>query len=216
MNIHRLRAHLSRAGYFFRESAMPSGRTRQFDVDEALDRALEVFWARGYEGATLPELTKAMGINRPSLYAAFGNKEQLFRKALDRYQTGPMSFLTEALKEPTARAAAEAIFSGFIRMQRNREKARGCLIVSGALASGDEAETVRQELAQLRQSIVAVFRKRFERAVEDGDLPKGTDCATLARYVATVLGGLAVQAASGTMEKELRLVAAMAMRAWPS
>ena len=195
---------------------MPSGRVRQFDADVALDRALEVFWARGYEGATLPELTKAMGINRPSLYAAFGNKEQLFRKALDRYQTGPMSFLTEALKEPTALAAAEAIFSGFIRMQRNREKARGCLIVSGALASGEEAETVRQELAQLRQSIVAVFRKRFERAVENGDLPKGTDCATLGRYIATVLNGLAVQVASGTTEKELRLVAAMAMRAWPS
>ena len=77
---------------------MPSGRARQFDLDEALDRALEVFWARGYEGATLPELTRAMGINRPSLYAAFGNKEQLFRKALDRYQRGPMSFLTEALR----------------------------------------------------------------------------------------------------------------------
>jgi AcrR family transcriptional regulator len=195
---------------------MPSGRVRQFDADVALDRALEVFWARGYEGATLPELTKAMGINRPSLYAAFGNKEQLFRKALDRYQTGPMSFLSEALKEPTARAAAEAIFSGFIRMQRNREKARGCLVVSSALASGDEAETVRQELAQLRQSIVAVFRKRFERAVEDGDLPKGTDGATLGRYIATVLNGLAVQAASGTPEKELRLVAALAMQAWPS
>ena len=198
------------------EIILPSGRTRQFDVDEALDRALEVFWARGYEGATLPELTKAMGINRPSLYAAFGNKEQLFRKALDRYQTGPMSFLTEALKEPTARAVAEAIFSGFIRMQRNREKARGCLIVSGALASGEEAESVRQELARLRQSIVAVFRKRFERAVENGDLPTGTDCMTLGRYIATVLGGLAVQAASGTTEKELRRVAAMAMRAWPS
>ena len=82
---------------------MPSGRTRQFDVDEALDRALEVFWARGYEGATLPELTRAMGINRPSLYAAFGNKEQLFRKALDRYQTGPMSFLTEARVRCTCR-----------------------------------------------------------------------------------------------------------------
>src|SRR3984893_3166678 len=144
---------------FLKEFAVPSGRMRQFDLDEALDRALEVFWARGYEGATLPELTKAMGINRPSLYAAFGNKKQLFRKALDRYQTGPMSFLTEALKKPTARTAAEAIFSGFIRMQRNREKARGCLVVSGALASGDEAEMVRQELAQLRQSIAAVFRK---------------------------------------------------------
>ncbi len=195
---------------------MPSGRTRQFDVDEALDRALEVFWARGYEGATLPELTRAMGINRPSLYAAFGSKEQLFRKALDRYQTGPMSFLAEALRKPTARAVAEAIFSGFIRMQRNRDQARGCLIVSGALASSEEGETVRQELAQLRQGIVATFRKRFERAVQDGDLPARTDCATLARYTATVLGGLAVQAASGTTEKELRLVSALAMQAWPT
>ena len=194
---------------------MPSGRTRQFDVDEALDRALEVFWARGYEGATLPELTRAMGINRPSLYSAFGNKEQLFRKALDRYQTGPMSFLTEALRKPTARAVVEASFSGFINMQRDRDKARGCLIVSGALACGAEAEKVRRTLAQLRQALVTALRKRFERAIEDGDLPEGTDCETLARYVATVLNGLAVQSASGATEKELRLVAAVAMRAWP-
>jgi AcrR family transcriptional regulator len=195
---------------------MPSGRTRQFDVDEALDRALDVFWARGYEGATLPELTRAMGINRPSLYAAFGNKEQLFRKALDRYQTGPQSFLTEALRQPTARAAVEAILSGFVRMLRGRDNARGCLIVSGALASGDEAEPVRQELARLRQAAVSTLRERFERAVQDSDLPAETDCATLARYIATVLNGLAVQAASGATGKELRLVAATAMRAWPS
>src|SRR6202140_3767462 len=194
---------------------MPSGRTRQFDVDEALDRALEVVWARGYEGATLPELTKAMGINRPSLYAAFGNKEQLFRKALDRYQTGPMSFLTEALRKPTARAVVEAIFSGFVRMQRDRDQVRGCLIVSGALARGAEAETVRRELAQLRQAIVTAFRERLERAVRDGDLPAGTDCATLARYVATVLNGMAVQSASGTTEKELRLVLGPGFKTWP-
>src|SRR2546423_11648112 len=127
---------------FPKEVAVPSGRTRQFDVDEALDRALEVFWARGYEGATLPELTKAMGINRPSLYAAFGNKEQLFRKALERYQTGPMSFLAEALHQPTARAVVEAIFSGFVRMQRDRAKARGGRAGSGAPAGGRGAETV--------------------------------------------------------------------------
>ena len=195
---------------------MPSGRTRQFDVDEALDRALEVFWARGYEGATLPELTRAMGINRPSLYAAFGNKEELFRKALDRYLAGPQGFMAEALKEPTARAVAEAIFSGFIRMQRGRDWARGCLVVQGALACGEEAEPVRRELARLRQAAVTAFRERFERAVQDGDLPKGTDCAGLARYVATVLNGLAVQAASGATEKDLRLVSARAMQAWPS
>src|SRR5262245_28933442 len=99
---------------------MPSGRVRQFDVDKALDKALEVFSEHGYEGTSLPMLTKAMGINRPSLYAAFGNKEQLFRKALDLYQTGPQSFLAGALAKPTARAVAEAIFSGFIEMQRDR------------------------------------------------------------------------------------------------
>jgi AcrR family transcriptional regulator len=194
---------------------MPSGRTRQFDVDEALGRALEVFWTRGYEGATLPELTRAMGINRPSLYAAFGNKEQLFRKALDRYQTGPSSFLTEALSKPTAQAVVEAIFSGFIQMQRDQDKARGCLIVSGALACGEEAEPIRRMLAHLRLSLVRALRARFERAVLEGDLAAGTDCATLARYIATVLNGLAVQAASGATEKELRLVSATAMKAWP-
>jgi AcrR family transcriptional regulator len=202
--------------FLAKDIAVPSGRVRQFDANDALDQALEVFWARGYEGATLPELTRAMGINRPSLYAAFGNKEQLFRKALDRYKAGPMSFLAEALHKPTARAAVEAIFSGFVRMQRDREKARGCLVVSSALVCGEEAETVRRELTKLRQGIVAALRDRFKRAVQDGDLPARTDCATLARYTATVLNGLAVQAASGTSEKELRRVSALAMRAWPS
>ncbi len=182
----------------------------------ALDRALEVFWARGYEGATLPELTRAMGINRPSLYAAFGNKEQLFRKALDHYQTGPQSFLAEALKKPTARETVEAIFSGFVGMQRDQVKARGCMIVSGALVCGEEAEPVRRELVRLRQAAVTMLRERFERAVREGDLPHRTDCLTLARYIATVLNGLAIQAVSGATAEELRQVAAWAMRAWPA
>ena len=101
-------------------------------------------------------------------------------------------------------------------MQRDRDKVRGCLIVSGALACGEEAETVRRDLAHLRQAAVTALRQRFERAVQEGDLPAGTDCATLARYVATVLNGLAVQAASCATEKELRLVSAAAMRAWPT
>jgi AcrR family transcriptional regulator len=157
-----------------------------------------------------------MGINRPSLYAAFGNKEQLFHKAVERYQAGPQSFVGEAHRKPTARAVVEAIFSGLVRMQRDRDGSRGCMIVSGALACGQEAEPVRRELARLRQATVAALRERFERAVRERDLPGGTDCATLARYVVTVLNGLAVQAASGATEKELRQVAAVAMRAWPA
>jgi AcrR family transcriptional regulator len=194
---------------------MPSGRTRQFDADLALDRALEVFWARGYEGATLPELTAAMGINRPSLYAAFGNKEQLFRKALDHYRTGPLSFVAKALTMPSARGVVEALFLGFIRTQRNKAKLKGCMIVSGALACGEEGQPVRRELAALREAAVKAISERFERAVRENDLPEGSDCATLARYVVTVLNGLAVQAVSGATEKELRKVSALAMRAWP-
>ena len=171
---------------------------------------------RGYEGATLPELTKAMGINRPSLYAAFGNKEQLFHKALDRYQTGPQSFVNEALKKPTAPCRGRGHLLGVRpdaarpeQLARLHDRLRG-------LACGEEAEPVRRELARLRQATVAALRERFDRAVQEGDLPGGTDCATLARYVATVLNGLAVQAASGATETELRRVAAMAMRAWPA
>jgi AcrR family transcriptional regulator len=177
---------------------------------------MEVFWERGYEGATLPELTQAMGINRPSLYAAFGNKEELFRKALNHYRSGPLSFLADALEKPTAREVVAAIFAGFVRMQSDRRKARGCLIVSGALACGEEAEPVRRELARLREGAVTVLRKRFERAVREDDLPAGSDCPTLARYIATVLHGLMVQAASGATDNELQLVSVMAMRAWPT
>ena len=120
-----------------------------------------------------------------------------------------------ALKKPTARTLVESILSGFVRRQRDKVKARGCMIVSGALACGEEAEPVRRELARLRQSTVTVIRDRSERDVHEGDLPKGSDCPTLARYVVTVLNGLAVQAVSGATEQELRLVSAVAMQAWP-
>src|SRR5437763_10008756 len=90
------------------------GRPRAFDLDKALDRALQVFWRKGYEGASLPDLTQAMGINRPSLYAAFGSKEELFRRALDRYAEGPASYVREALNEPTTRAVAERLLGGAV------------------------------------------------------------------------------------------------------
>ncbi|MDB5311089.1 MAG: comR [Gemmataceae bacterium] len=191
------------------------GRPRGFDSDEALDRAMEVFWRHGYEGATIPNLTRAMGINRPSLYAAFGNKEELFRKALDRYAAGPTAFAREALAEPTARRVAESLLRGAVRMAADGRNPRGCLLVHGALACGEQAEPVRRELAVRREAGVSAIRERFERAVRENDLPAGTDCAGLARYVATVIYGLAVQAASGATGDELRRAAELAMRVWP-
>jgi len=191
------------------------GRPREFDTDEALDRALEVFWRRGYEGATIPELTEAMGINRPSLYAAFGNKEELFRKVLDRYRAGPIAWVREALAAPTARGVAEGLLRGAARMAGDAGRPRGCLVVSGALACGEGAESIRQVLVEGREATAAAIRERFRRAVREGDLPAGTDCAALARYVVTVMNGMSVQAASGATGSDLDKVAELAMRAWP-
>src|SRR3977135_1973575 len=118
---------------------MPNGRPREFDADQALDRALQVFWRKGYEGASLPDLTRAMGINRPSLYAAFGNKEALFRKALDSYHDGPAAFVRGALEEPTARAVVEALLRGTVDLLSSPRNPPGCLMVQGALSGGKTA-----------------------------------------------------------------------------
>src|SRR5205809_2994773 len=120
-----------------KESDMPAGRPRAFDLDQALDQALEVFWKKGYEGASLPDLTKAMGINRPSLYAAFGNKEALFRKALDRYNEGPACHVHEALGEPSARRVVERMLCGSIDLITSSKNPRGCFMVQAALACGE-------------------------------------------------------------------------------
>jgi AcrR family transcriptional regulator len=194
---------------------VPRGRPRTFDVDKALDRALRMFWRKGYEGTTLPDLTRAMGINRPSLYAAFGNKEELFRKALDRYSEGPAAHVGQALNAPTARAVFERFLEGTVDLLTNPRNPRGCLAVQGALACGQEADSVRRELAARRLAAQDALRLRFEQAVADGDLPRDVDCGNLARYVATVAQGMAVQAAGGATRQELLCVMELALRAWP-
>jgi AcrR family transcriptional regulator len=194
---------------------VPRGRPRTFDPDKALDRALRVFWRKGYEGASLADLTRAMRINRPSLYAAFGGKEALFRKVLDRYAEGPAAYVRAALEEPTARAVAERLLLGSADLLGDPRHPRGCLMVQGALACGGAAESVRRELAARRAAADVAVRRRLERARAEGDLPAGADPADLARYLATVVRGMAVQAAGGASRAELRRVAATALRAWP-
>jgi AcrR family transcriptional regulator len=191
------------------------GRPRTFDVDKALDRALNVFWRKGYDGASLPDLTKAMGINRPSIYSAFGNKASLFGKALDRYIEGPASYVRQSLEEPTARAVVERLFHAAVNALTNPRNPRGCLAVQGALACGQTADSVRKELIARRESGVTALRLRFQRARKEGDLPADSDPAALARYVATVLHGMSVQAAGGAKRAELAKVAALALKAWP-
>ncbi len=194
---------------------MAAGRPREFDVDRALEAALEVFWRKGFEGTSLADLTTAMGINRPSLYAAFGNKESLFRKALERYVANQAAHVLGALEAKTARAVAERLWLGAIELTTCPRKPRGCFLVQSALVSGDEVECVRKEVATRRGLLEERLRERFERAAAEGDLPAHANPADLARYVATVTQGLSVQAADGASAAALRRVAAIALAAIP-
>jgi AcrR family transcriptional regulator len=194
---------------------MPKGRPRQFDYDQALEAALLLFWRNGYEGTSIADLTEAMRIKVPSLYAAFGNKETLFKKALERYLQKPASYLPRALQEPTARQAVEKLFRGAIDMVMNPLHPDGCLLVQGALASGPSSSAIRRELSMRRAGAETAVRRRFERAIAEKDLPSHVDAAQLARYIVTLLWGLSVQASGGASRAQLNSVVEFAMRSWP-
>ncbi len=191
------------------------GRPRAFDADAALEKAMKVFWRKGYEGTSLTDLTEAMGINRPSLYAAYGNKEELFRKALDLYAEGPTAYMLEALSAPTFRAVVEKVLHGSVDRLSDPCTPRGCMAVQGAMCGGDEAEGVRQEALSKRLQACDLLKTRFEQAQAEGDLPAESNPADLARYVAVILNGLSIQATNGATREEMKRVADIALKALP-
>jgi AcrR family transcriptional regulator len=191
------------------------GRPRKFDIDEALDRAVLVFWDLGYERTTLTDLCEAMDINRPSLYAAFGTKEQLFHRALDRYANGPHAYEAEALALPTAREVAEALLRGAVERQTGVDTPHGCLAVLGATTHPDTESPIARALITARTAGEDAVCERFARARDDGDLSADCDPAELAAYVRTVIYGMTVKAAGGATRPQLERVVDLAMRAWP-
>jgi AcrR family transcriptional regulator len=193
----------------------PIGRPREFDTGKAIDKAMLLFWRKGYEGTSISDLTEALGIARPSLYAAFGSKEQLFRAVLDRYDEGTAEFLSGSLDLPTAREVAEGLLRGAANFHANPTNPPGCLMVHGALVGSDETDPLRRETRNRRARLREAIRERLERALADGDLPEGADPEALARYLVTVMRGMAVEAASGTRERELHQIVDMAMHVWP-
>jgi AcrR family transcriptional regulator len=163
----------------------------------------------------MADLTETMGITKPSLYSAFGNKEELFRKALDRYVDGPGGYFQVALAKPTMRAVVEHLLYESADAVTDPNHPPGCLAVQGALSCGDAAESIKQELMSRRAKGEQDLRQRFERAIAEGDLPQGSDAADLAAYLSAFLQGMAVQAAGGTTREQLRKIAEMALRTWP-
>lgn len=191
------------------------GRPPAFNHDEALEKALQVFWKYGYEGASMAELTEAMGMNKPSIYAAFGNKEELFRQALKKYTSGPVSYIGEAMAQPTAKQAVGMLLTKSAELLCGCESPRGCMVVQGALTVGQGAELIKQELVAYRKGFEAMLKKRFDQAKKENDLPEDTDTAQLAKYIATLHQGMSVQASSGVKKKELLGVVQMVMEGWP-
>jgi len=193
----------------------PKGRPREFDVDEALTAALRVFWRRGYEGASMAELTAEMGIAKPSLYAAFGNKEELFKKALDLYEREKLAYMADALKEPTSRRMAERLLYGALEMQTSSCDPKGCLGVISSVACGPEASSIRECVIEKQRSARKAVIARLEEYQREGDLPADIEPEALSRYMTAVLQGLAVQAGAGASREELKSLVEMALRTWP-
>jgi AcrR family transcriptional regulator len=195
-----------------REKNTKMGRPRGFDENAALDAAMRVFWEEGYEGATLADLTAAMRINRSSMFAAFGNKEALFKKAFEHYAETRLAYMHKALEKPTIREVIEYSLRSTVEFLSTPGNPKGCLSVHGALATGPEGDPVKQWLIRGRKHGEAMIRGRFERAKKAGELPRDADPGAYARYLGTLIQGLGVQGASGATKAEMNKMVDLALK----
>lgn len=194
---------------------MPGGRPRAFDPDEALDKALRVFWEKGFEAASLSDLTAAMGINRPSLYAAYGNKEALFRKALCRYSERRTAATLAILDRPDPREAIERMLLKIADVLCDPETPSHCLLVQGTLECASAHEDLRDEMRRHQADIEEAVNARLQRAAREGNLPASADIPAMTLYFVTIANGLSIQAAGGAEKSQLQSVVRLAMRIWP-
>lgn len=191
------------------------GRPPAFEHEDALEKAMQTFWTFGYEGTSMAALIEAMDMNKPSIYAAFGNKEALFNQALNKYVSGPSAFVKDAMSEPSSYEVAKTFLTKAVELLTQNRNPRGCMIVQGALSCGPEVEIIQKKLTAYRANLEEGFKKRFDLAKDNRDLPEDTNTTTLAKYVATIHQGISVQASSGASKDALMDIVDIAMRNWP-
>lgn len=191
------------------------GRPRAFNRTEVLERAMEVFWQHGFEGSSITDLTAAMGINSPSLYAAFGSKEALYLEAVRRFSETAAAGTFQALMEaPTLREGLAGMLDASIGCSTQQGRPQGCMIALGATHCAPENNRIRLELKEMRCTLQDTLRLKFEAAIADGLLPPDADATSLATYYATVVHGLSIQARDGATREELKAVVVHALAAF--
>ncbi|MGX9965791.1 TetR/AcrR family transcriptional regulator [Roseomonas sp. F4] len=192
-----------------------TGRPLSFDRDAALGAAMRLFWQHGYEATSLAELTRAMGITPPSLYAAFGDKRRLFREAVHRYMTGARSVEQVIGEAATAREAARDLLRTAAIGDTGEATPPGCLLASSLVSGSAEVAELREELAEIRRGIEALLRARIAREVEEGRLPADCDAGALAGHVMAVIQGMSTLAKDGANRDKLLRIVDTAMACWP-
>ena len=198
-----------------KDNSARMGRPRNFREEEALNAAMRVFWQKGYEGTSLDDLTRAMKINRSSLYSTFGDKETLFRRVIEQYSAGPVSFISRALNLNTVREVVEALLRMSVKFLGDPSHPAGCLSIQGGVACGSGNEKVKQAMVSWRRSGLALLQKRLQRARAEGDLKKEVDPKDLARLVVILMNGLGIQAVNGATPAEMNRAVDLALRSLP-
>jgi AcrR family transcriptional regulator len=197
------------------EKTTSRGRPRAFDRTAALDAATRVFWQKGFTAASMNDLCEAMGIGSPSLYAAFGSKEQLYAEALRHYAGMGVPLLLDALESaPTAKLGIQAFLRLSARSLTCPERPLGCMVVLSSVAS-EGVTGLADMVVEQRKKSLKLIETRLRRGIKEGDLSRETNVKALARFFVTVQQGMSIQARDGATSKELDAVAVTAMQAWP-
>lgn len=198
-----------------KDSPKTLGRPRKFDKEIALLQAMGVFQRKGYEATSITDLTQELGINRPSLYSAFGNKEELFAKAIEKYKKGPIAYLKESMQEKTSRDVVKMILMKSVDLLTSTECSKGCLAIQSSISSELETVGIQHQIVKSLNQYEENIQKRFAQSVADGDLPKDSDVVLLAKYVTTIHKGLSMQAANGAKKEILYDVVNLVLKTWP-
>jgi AcrR family transcriptional regulator len=194
------------------KTLVKAGRPTGFDTERALDVAMRLFWERGYEGTSIADLSQTMGIHPSSIYAAFGDKQALFALAARRYAEVPAQYMTRALEQPTFRGFVRAAFENTVEFLSAKDHPSSCFTLTGAIACGVDTEPAKVVMRQMRLQNEAAIRARLLKARKAGEFPGEENVDDYTRYLSSLLGGLAIQAANGSTRAELRRTAEVALR----